>query len=137
MEEHSYSVCAGNMILEQLTLLYAGALKKHLFEVARKMCYGCQEEHLSQTRHSCITLTVEQKLRQYFLQTLIELDEREIIRRWKATIGDTDCPACLSQIRSVDDFVWRETRLKTNRWMKKMFQMVYKMIYLERRFYIS
>ena len=54
MEEHIYSECYDDVLMEQLTLFYAQAVKNLLFKVSRKLCYGCQERHLSQTRHSCI-----------------------------------------------------------------------------------
>ena len=136
MEEHIYFKCSDDLLLDQLTLFYAEAVHQLLFAVSRIMCYGCREGHLSQTRHSCITLTAQQKLHRYFYQSLNELDEREVIDRWKATIGETDCSACLSQIQSVDNSVWRETQMKTDQWVKKLFQSVYRMIRLERRFYV-
>lgn len=127
--------CSSNLLLDQLTLFYAEALKTTFFAVSTKMCYGCQEGHLSQTRHSCIMLTSHQKLLRYFHQILNDLDESEVIERWKATIDVTDCADCLSLVKSVSNSSWRETRIKTNQWLKKLFQSVYRMIHLERRFY--
>ena len=136
MEGHIYSECSDHLILDQLTLFYAQAMQQLLFAVSRRMCYGCNEGHLSQTRHSCTTLTAQQKLHRYFYKSLNQLDEREVIDRWKATIGETDCPACLSQMQSVDNSVWRETQMRTDQWVKKLFQSVQRMIRLERRFYV-
>ena len=136
MEEHIYFKCSDDLLLDQMTLFYAEAVHQLLFAVSRIMRYGCREGHLSQTRQSCITLTAQQKLHRYFYQSLNELDEREVIDRWKATIGETDCSACLSQIQSVDNSVWRETQMKTDQWVKKLFQSVHRMIRLERRFYV-
>ena len=135
MEEHIYSECYDDTLMEQLTLFYAHALKNLLFKVSRKLCYGCQEQHLSQTRHSCIMLTPQQKLSRYFYQTLHDLDESAVINRWEAAIDETDCPACLSQVKNVHNSIWRETQLKTDRWVEKLFQTVYRMIRLERKFY--
>ena len=135
MEEHISSVCSDDVLLEQLTLFYAQAVKNLLFTVSRRMCYGCQQRHLSQTRHSCITLTAKQKLYRYFYQTLHELDESEVINRWETANDETDCPACLSQIKRVHNSVWKETRMKTDLWVKKLFHTVYRMIQLERKFY--
>ena len=136
MEEHSYSQCYAGMLLEHLALFYAQAVKNLLFTVSRRMCYGCREQHLSQTRHSCITLTAQQKLSSYFYQTLHDLDESEVLNRWEASIDETECPACLSQIRNVHNFIWRETRMKTDQWVKKLYQTVCRMIQLERKFYV-
>ena len=134
MEKHISSGCYDDVLLEQLTLFYAQAVKNLLFTVSRRMCYGCQEQHLSQTRHSCITLTAQQKLCRYFYQTLHEIDESAVINRWESTIDETDCPACLSKIKSVHNSIWRETRMKTDLWVKKLFHTVYRMIQLERTF---
>ena len=67
MERHIYSECSNNVLLEQLALFYAQAVKNLLFIVSRRMCYGCQEQILSQTLHSCITLTAK-KVVSLFLQ---------------------------------------------------------------------
>ena len=136
MDKHIYSECPDHLLLDQLILFYAEAVQQLLFVVSRRMCYGCQVEHLSQTRHSCTTLTAQQKLHHYFYQCLDDLDEHEVIDRWKATIDETDCPACRAQIKSVDNSLWRESRMKTDQWVKKLFQCVYRMIRLERRFYV-
>ena len=75
----------------------------------------------------------------YFYQTLHDLDESVVINMWKAISrwkDKTDCPACLSQIKSVHNSNWREIRMKTHPWIKKLFQTVYRMIQLERKVYV-
>ena len=64
-----------DLLVDQLSLLYAEAVKDKLHAVSRQMCFGCQKGQLSQTRHSCITLTSEQMLQRYFTHILLHIDE--------------------------------------------------------------
>lgn len=131
--------CLSRLVLEDhFTILYAEAVRDKTHEIARRVCFGCLTDHLSQTQHSCITLTPDQKLKCYFVQALQDIDEQEIIRRWNDCVSRVD----LKSQQTLENYShkyhshhWRETMLKTDRWRKKLFQTVRRMIHLEKRFY--
>ena len=134
MEIHNERFCA-KQSLDQLALLYADECMKNVFSVARQMCYGCQTGHLSQTRHSCISLNSHEKLVRYFPLIVRAIDENKIIKLWNSIVADTDCSNCRSIRRLVDDTIWRKTVLQNEQWLKTLYDTVKRMIQLEARFY--
>ena len=95
-------------LLDWLTLFYPEAVQYLLFVVPKRMCSACREGHLSQKQHSCTTLTAQQMLHRYFYHSLIDLDELEVTDQF------------FFHKSSVNNSVWKGTRLKTDQWLKKL-----------------
>ncbi|WAR26051.1 hypothetical protein MAR_011755 [Mya arenaria] len=77
------------MELSQVSLLesyfdffYAKEISKNMYLVFRKKCFGCQNACLSQSDHTCLTLTDKQQLELYFDDILAEVDESDIVLKW-------------------------------------------------------
>ena len=69
---------------------YAKEIRKKMFSVFKARCTGCQNSHLSQMDHACLTLTDEQQLKLYFENILQDVDESDILKQWNDAVSLTD-----------------------------------------------
>ena len=102
--------CLSRRVLaDQLTILYAEAVRDNVQKIAKYFCYGCRTGHLSQTKHSCIQLLPEQKLELYFDIAIRVLSDQEVIHEWHEDRLDVlplyrNCTNCRKKLFQT---VWR------------------------------
>ena len=104
--------------------------------VFKKKCFGCEQSRLSQLDHTCITLTNKQQLELYFEDILLEVDESNILMKWReaatAVLGVSEELLEISK-QKIYSKEWHETVMKTLHWKTKMIQMTVHVLLLEDR----
>lgn len=131
------------MELNKVTLLqsyfdffYAKEICERIHSVFKKRCYGCQHSCLSQTNHTCLTLSNKQLLELYFDDVLSVIDECDILMRWEASVSGLDVSPELFEMYKLKMYCkdWRETDMKTSKWKTKMINMTVQLLKLGNRF---
>ena len=84
MEDESES---SRLLSEHFLTLYSKALLKHTESVARRHCCGCEVDHPSQSRHSCLMWPVAEKVCTYFDEIVDCVDADSVTRRWCVDIA--------------------------------------------------
>lgn len=121
---------------DQFNIFYANAIIAMIDVIAHKHCDGCLTSHLSQTHHSCITLSINEKLEKLFPMTIHSVNENEILCQWEKSIESMNIDVNVFETykKNLTSSKWRETHLKTSLWENKIFNMVKRMLFLEFRF---
>lgn len=119
-----------------LNFCYAEEIAAAINSVAKKKCYGCQADHLSQIQHQCILLNRCEKLECYFDEIFKVVKDSEVLNKWRQQVSVMDIPT-----EFVDMYMlklncpdWRETELKTDTWMEKIYLLTQRLVALENRF---
>jgi hypothetical protein len=115
---------------------YAKAISDKMCMVFKKKCLGCVNEWLSQTDHTCLTLTTQQLLNLYLEDILQEVDQTEILSQWNQSASILDVSAELLEMFKLKIYCkdWRDTDMKTSQWRTKMIKTAVQIKLLEQRF---
>ena len=119
-----------------LNFCYAEQIAAAINSVAIQKCYGCETDHLSQIQHQCISLNRSEKLECYFDEIFQAVNDSEVLNKWRQQVSVIDIPT-----EFVDMYMlklncrdWRETELKTDSWMEKIYLLTQRLVALENRF---
>jgi hypothetical protein len=119
-----------------LDYFYAKEILYRLPEAMKRMCEGCAVDSLSQTDHTCITLTTRQQLSLCFEDCLRVIDENNIVLKWREAVSPLEnvSPEYLAmyelKLTCVD---WRET-MKTPAWKYRLLKLSAQLLRLEKYF---
>lgn len=125
-----------SLLQSYFDFFYAKEIRDKMRPVFKAKCLGCQNAFLSQTDHDCLTLTDEQQLNLYFDDVLLDVDETDILQRWRDAISVLDTSSELIDMFKLKIYCkdWRETDMKTLQWRNKMINMTVRLLAIEKRF---
>lgn len=125
-----------SLLQSYFDFFYAKEIRDKMRPVFKAKCLGCQNAFLSQTDHDCLTLTDEQQLNLYFDDVLLDVDETDILQRWRDAISVLDTSSELIDMFKLKIYYkdWRETDMKTLQWRNKMINMTVRLLAIEKRF---
>lgn len=125
-----------SLLQSYFDFFYAKEIRDKMRPVFKAKCLGCQNAFLSQTDHDCLTLTDEQQLNLYFDDVLLDVDETDILQRWRDAISVLDTSSELIDMFKLKIYCkdWRETDMKTLQWKNKMINMTVRLLAIEKRF---
>lgn len=114
---------------------YAKEISSKMNSVFKTKCFGCQNSCLSQTDHTCINLTREQQLKLYFEDVLREVDESDILMKWKEAASALDVSSELLEMYKLKIYCidFRDSDMKSFMWRNKMIKMTIQVLLLETR----
>ena len=111
-----------NLLNSYLDFFYAKEILWCQPQIVRRMCEGCQIESLSQTDHSCVLLSQQQQLILYFENILSEIDECDILIKWREAASQIATPEYIAMYElKLNCPDWRQT-MKTPSWKKRIMQ---------------
>ena len=125
-----------SLLQSYFDFFYAKEIRDKMRPVFKAKCLGRQNAFLSQTDHDCLTLTDEQQLNLYFDDVLLDVDETDILQRWRDAISVLDKSSELIDMFKLKIYCkdWRETDMKTLQWRNKMINMTVRLLAIEKRF---
>lgn len=114
---------------------YAMEIKEKFSNISRKICEGCNVNSLSQNGHTCIDLSIRERLELYFEDIVRAVDEQELLLKWDNSVQHLR-DTIEYHMYKLNLFCrdWREADMKTASWKCKMIRMTLQLIQLETRF---
>lgn len=117
--------------------LYSKEISATMAAVFIQMCNGCVNGCLSQTEHSCLTLSDKEQLELYFEEIVMAVDEEDVVLKWTEAVSCiSDMPSSLIHMfkLKIGCKDWRSTAMKSNSWKRRMVNMVLQVKNYERLF---
>jgi hypothetical protein len=118
-DEAQYS----RLLDERLSTLYASALVRNIETVSRKYCYGCEVQHPSQTKHSCVMWDTNNKLRAHFAELVDSVDVDELVQQWCKEVESLPLPPGYLELYKLKFTceAWRNLELTSSEWRDKLY----------------
>ena len=123
-----------SLLQSYFDFFYAMEILEKMTDVVNAKCVGCVINSLSQMDHSCLALSKTDKLKLFFEDILLVVDENEILRNWEhsTSLLEVDEIAGLFRLK-IYCRDWRDTDMKSLVWKSKMIRMTEQLLRLENK----
>ena len=105
-----------------LDILSAEKTKNNIEKLTNDMCYGCFIDHPSQTQHTCLMDTLEEKLDNVCVEALDNVYMTTLVDQWMAYVTQTHFTTSVHPVHlikySCSD--WLETTYKSVEWRERI-----------------
>ena len=85
---------------------------ENIGKLNKDICYGCFINHPSQTQHTCLIDTIEDKINTVFDEALDNVYIPALIDRWMSYLAHTDFSTCVHPVHLIK--YWLETTYTTD-----------------------
>lgn len=126
-----------SLLQSYFDFMYSKEISTAMRAVFVQMCSGCFNGCLSQSEHSCLTLTDKEQLELYFDEIVSCVDEENVLLKWsEAVSGLTGISSSIIEMfkLKIGCKDWRATAMKNNAWKRRMVNMVLRVKNYERLF---
>ena len=125
MEAHFSQQLDGHFVF-----LYGTEVQRNIKSVSQRHCDGCAVAHLSQTKHSCIMWSSEEKLRVYFNVVVDSVVASDIAEQCSKDADTMPIPRGYLEMYklkfSCED--WRNIEVSSSKWRQTLYEFTLRLI---------